>query len=525
MESRKTKIISVVAIVALALTVITATYAYFNAQGGSATSTNLNVTTYTTDVFTFAAGDEINLEITQSNFASGKGNAVGSTFASATLTANNKTNTATEHYYLYLNIENNDFEYTVNSATPELMLTVTDSEGNEVTDIEGLTHTTVTDANGKAVSGYDITTKSGLLALFKNREITTTSKKEEKWNINITFVNYDENQNANAGKSMSAKVMIQKEEEKVFLADYVKSLYTGTQGDNNIYYHDSSLTNGAGDSSYRYSGANPNNYVCFGSNESTCPTDNLYRIIGVFGNNVKLIKYDYGTTDELGTDGDYYQTYKEWGMDSTYKGTYGDGERIGVYYWNNSTKKNTWSESLLNKTNLNTNFINNIGEEWANKIATTTWKVGGNTYSNIYSKTPSVVYQNEIVNPVTTNTTDNATEYTAKIGLMYVSDYGFAAEPSAWTLTMGNYNNTTATSTNWMYMGLYEWTISRRAAVSNFAFYVANGGFVHFNDVYHNDLLPGRVSDGFGVRPSFNLESSITYVSGSGSASDPMVIN
>ena len=521
MESRKTKIISVVAIVALALTVITATYAYFNAQGGSATSTNLNVTTYTTDVFTFAAGDEINLEITQSNFASGKGNAVGNTFASATLTANNKTNTATEHYYLYLNIENNDFEYTVNSATPEVMLTITDSEGNEVTDIEGLIHTTVTDAKGTTVSGYDITTKSGLLTLFKNREITTTSSKEEKWNITITFVNYDENQNGNAGKSMSAKVMIQKEEEKVFLADYVKSLYTGTQGDNNIYYHDSSLTNGAGDSSYRYSGANPNNYVCFGSNESTCPTDNLYRIIGVFGNNVKLIKYDYGTTDQLGTDGDYYQTYKEWGMDSTYKGTYGDGERIGVYYWNNATQTNTWSESLLNKTNLNTNFINNIGTEWANKIATTTWKVGGNTYSNIYSKTPSVVYQNEIVNPVTTNTTDNATEYTAKIGLMYVSDYGFAAEPSAWTLTMGNYNNTTATSTNWMYMGLYEWTISRNADSSNYAFRVYSDGSVYGDGRVSNDY----VFNVNAVRPSFSLESSITYVSGSGSASDPMLIN
>ena len=291
----------------------------------------------------------------------------------------------------------------------------------------------------------------------------------------------------------------------------------GDQGPDisSIYIHNSSLTNVAGDSSYRYSGANPNNYVCFGSNESTCPTDNLYRIIGVFGNNVKLIKYDYGTTDELGTDGDYNQTYKEWGMDSTYKGTYGDGERIGVYYWNNSTKKNTWSESLLNKTNLNTNFINNIGEEWANKIATTTWKVGGNTYSNIYSKTPSVVYQNEIVNPVTTNTTDNATEYTAKIGLMYVSDYGFAAEPSAWTLTIGNYNNTTVTSTNWMYMGLYEWTISRLAAYSNYAFSVNHGGRVG-NDIVDNN---------YAVRPSFSLESSTTYVSGSGSASDPMVIN
>ena len=518
MESRKTKIISAVAIVALALTVITATYAYFNAQGGSATSTNLNVTTYTTDVFTFAAGDEINLEITQSNFASGKGNAVGNTFASATLTANNKTNTATEHYYLYLNIENNDFEYTVNSSTPELMLTITDSEGNEVTDIEGLIHTTVTDAKGTTVSGYDITTKSGLLTLFKNREITATSKKEEKWNINITFVNYDENQNANAGKSMSAKVMIQKEEEKVFLADYVKSLYTGTQGENSIYYHDSSLTNGAGDSSYRYSGANPNNYVCFGSNESTCPTDNLYRIIGVFGNNVKLIKYDYGTTDELGTDGDYSKTYKELGMDSTYKGTYGDGERIGVYYWNNATQTNTWSESLLNKTNLNTNFINNIGEEWANKIATTTWKVGGNTYSNIYSKTPSVVYQNEIVNPVTTNTTDNATEYTAKIGLMYVSDYGFAAEPSAWTLTMGNYNNTTATSTNWMYMGLYEWTISRYADHSGDASRV-------FDVSLTGNVTNDYAGTALAVRPSFNLLSSVTYSKGDGTQNSPIRIN
>ena len=327
----------------------------------------------------------------------------------------------------------------------------------------------------------------------------------------------DENATEYQNTTFAAGVAIKsyEREEEVLLADYVKSQYTGTQGENGIYYHDASLTNGAGDSSYRYSGANPNNYVCFGSNESTCPIDNLYRIIGVFGNNVKLIKYDYGTTDELGTDGDYSKTYKEWGMNSTYKGTYGDGERIGVYYWNNTTQTNTWSESLLNKTNLNTNFINNIGEEWANKIATTTWKVGGNTNSNIYSKTPSVVYQNEIVNPVTTNTTDNATEYTAKIGLMYVSDYGFAAEPSAWTLTMGNYNNTTATSTNWMYMGLYEWTISRSADNSYGAFNADIDGRVRYDYVYRYAA----------VRPSFSLESSITYVSGSGSASDPMVIN
>ena len=311
------------------------------------------------------------------------------------------------------------------------------------------------------------------------------------------------------------------------LAEYIKSQYTGTQGDNALYYHNSTLTNGAGDNSYRYAGANPNNFVCFGSDTSPCPTDNLYRIIGVFGENyhgvtgkqlVKLIKYDYMTTDELGTDGDYSQTYKEWGMDSTYKGTYGDGERIGVYYWNykaTGSATNTWSTSLLNKTNLNTNFINNIGTTWANKIATVTWKVGGNTYANISDVVPATTYQNEIVNPVTTNTTDNATTYSAKIGLMYVSDYGFAASPDAWTLTMSSYNNTTATNNNWMYMGLYEWTISRTADYSDDAFYVYSDGFVDYDGVNSRD----------GVRASFSLESSVSYVSGSGSMSDPIVIN
>ena len=311
------------------------------------------------------------------------------------------------------------------------------------------------------------------------------------------------------------------------LATCVKNF--GDQGPSvsNIYIHNSSLTNGAGDNSYRYAGANPNNFVCFGSDTSPCPIDNLYRIIGVFGENyhgvtgkqlVKLIKYDYMTTDELGTDGDYSQTYKEWGMDSTYKGTYGDGERIGVYYWNykaTGSATNTWSTSLLNKTNLNTNFINNIGTTWANKIATVTWKVGGNTYANISDVVPATTYQNEIVNPVTTNTTDNATTYSAKIGLMYVSDYGFAASPDAWTLTMSSYNNTTATNNNWMYMGLYEWTISRTADYSYIAFFVGNDGGVSNNGVYSS----------YGVRASFSLESSVSYVSGSGSMSDPIVIN
>ena len=475
------------------------------------------------DTIIFNNGKALTLSATTDNFTTGGTNLTSTTNPTAKLVASSKTNKADATYYVGVYIKNNTYTYSTTAKTPEVLLTIKDEKGSNVTSIDGLTYTT-----SGGVSGFDVTDKTGLFNIKTDYPITTTSSTTgttHTWTFTLTFVNLSTDQSVNENANMNLDVILQQETyhiprfdetcDETTLACHVAKIYTGTQGENSIYYHDSSLTNGAGDSSYRYSGANPNNYVCFGSNESTCPTDNLYRIIGVFGNQVKLIKYDYGTTDELGTDGDYYQTYKEWGMDSTYKGTYGDGERIGVYYWNKSTQKNTWSESLLNKTNLNTNFINNIGEEWANKIATTTWKVGGNTYSNIYSKTPSVVYQNEIVNPVTTNTTDNATEYTAKIGLMYVSDYGFAAEPSAWTLTMGNYNNTTATSTNWMYMGLYEWTISRDAGDSGRAFGVSNVGYVYSN--YVNNYCA--------VRPSFNLESSITYVSGSGSASDPMLIN
>ena len=207
---------------------------------------------------------------------------------------------------------------------------------------------------------------------------------------------------------------------------------------------------------------------------------------------------------------------------SAYKGN--NLANIAGYTWNykNNTTinsgygSNTWSTSLLNKTNLNKNFITNIGADWANKIDMTIWKVGGNTGANIYSQPAKTAYQNEIVNPVTTNSQDNKTEYSAKIGLMYASDYGFAAAPSAWTANLSSYNGEAIKNVNWMYMGLYEWTISRNADDSDFAFDVDYTGYVY------NDYVG---SSAFGVRPVFNLSSSVNYVSGSGTAADPILVN
>ena len=515
-------VLSIVAVVTLIALVVGATYAYFKAQGGTGSSTEVKVTTYTTDMLTFTTGSAISLYADQSSFGSNKGSLSGETFAKATLVANNKTNEATDNYYVYFNIENNTFKYTLGNDKPELILTVTGPDGTEVTELPGLTHKVVQDRENKSISGFDVTTTNGIITIANKKTITATPNAEEQYTLKLTFVNYEGDQTANASSGLSAKVMIQKKAEPLHercddntLACHTAKLYTGTQGENSIYYHDASLTNGAGDNSYRYAGASSevNNFVCFGSNVTPCPTDNLYRIIGVFGDKIKLIKYDYATTALLGTDGDYSKMYTANGEDnSNYKGN--NLANVAGYNWNRS-RTNTWSLSNLNKTNLNQNFITNIGADWAAKIAETTWKVGGNTSANIASQPAKIAYQNEIVNPVTTKTTDGATEYSAKIGLMYLSDYGFAASQSAWTSNLIDYYDEAIINVNWMYMGLYEWTISRRSEDVSRVFFV---GFL--GNVYQ--LAADRA---FGVRPVFNLSSSVTYVEGNGTQSSPIRIN
>ena len=263
-------------------------------------------------------------------------------------------------------------------------------------------------------------------------------------------------------------------ENSVLLADYIKGLYT-SQGANGLYYHTSSLANSAADNSYRYAGAsaNVNNYVCFGSDASTCPSDNLYRIIGVFGNQVKLIK----------------------------------NTSIGNYYWSGSSSNtsNTWSSSTLNTSTLNGTYLNNLGSAWSNLIATHSWKVGGMSRNN--SATAKQYYETEI------GSSSSSTTYSAKIGLMYVSDYGFAASPDYWTTELYNYQP--SKSSNWMNISLTDWTISRTSDLLASAFRVDSAGYVYHRPVNYS----------LGVRPVFYLTSSTTYVSGSGSSADPIRVS
>ena len=543
MEKKKAKLFSAIALVALAMLVVGATYAYFQNQYGSASNANVKVTTYTTDMLTFETGSNISITAGQDDFASGKGNRTGSTFARATLQANNKTNTATANYYMYLNIETNTFTYT-NTGTPELVLQVINkTTGTPITSITGLVYKTVTDGKNTTISGFDITNKSGLITILNNKEISASPKTIEEYTITITFINHNYDQNINAGKSFNSKVIIQKERLITSVSDVAKSgdnlvtaienlstkskpSYTG------LYHHDASLTNGAGDNSYRFAGADPNNYVCFGSDDTTCPTENLYRIIGVIDGKVKLIHAYGATTTMLGTNEGYAKTYKEaWGdnlelVQSFYKGKE-DFAKIGTYKWN-KTGDNTWSTSTTNTINLNTNYLTYLdgkNTKWKTMIADTTWYVGGMTPANGALSNAKTAYNYEVG-----ANKDATTTVTSKIGLMYVSEYYYGATPDYWMLpgydTNGNVNDagtawigedySKAINDNWLYTGLFEWTISRWSDGSDGAFDVDVYGDVDDSGVGY--------SDGDAVRPSFSLSSSIKFTSGEGTAVNPIRI-
>ncbi|MBE6140423.1 MAG: hypothetical protein E7172_02680 [Firmicutes bacterium] len=624
-NEKKTLIMSTIATIALIAIVVGATYAYFEAQNETSGGSNIGVDAATTDVFRLTSSEKIELNANPSNFKQGDDNLVGEAQASAYLRANNNTNTATYNYYVYLDIEENDFVYSVDANTPELLLKVYEGElgENEVTSIPGLTRKTTED-----VTGFDITGIKRAITLVNNKEITTTSEIEEKWSIEIIFVNIESDQKANQGKTLDASLRIESDnigaqitevttsnitrnsitvnatiekgesevatyiygikessddttamvgsanivrladgdldeegyatyerttptftfeglintkrydikikviDEKgiesvklinnILVADKlitkIKTLYTGTDGENNLYYHDGegSYTNAnleAGDNSYRYAGSHSrvNNYVCFGSDEETCPTENLYRIIGVFNNGgeeqVKLIKWDFATSDMLGTAQTSGNTYTA-SNNANYKG---ELTTIQRYYWSGSSsnQSNTWSSSTLNTTALNTNFTAYLGSEWTEMIATTTWKVGGMTTTDRENEAKAV-YTAEMI-------TNGSTEYEDEIGLMYVSEYMYAASPTYWSYSGYNSSNSAldyraAINDNWMYSGVSEWSITRRSDNATSSFSVDVTGIVYNYDVCDN---------GRGGRPVFNLKSNVVWMGGDGSQNIP----
>ena len=355
--------------------------------------------------------------------------------------------------------------YELNVTTTDISVPVIKSVSVSDITYDGFTLTTNVTSDTEIERYYYIIESNNISGTNISNSYTFVDLDSETSYSVIVFV-----EDINGIFSNKYNISVETAEPPIRLANHVMGLYT-YQGSNGIYYHTSSLANSAGDDSYRYAGSNPNNYVCFGSDSVPCPSDNLYRIIGVFNEQVKLIK----------------------------SGSYSTSSWSGDYVYNN-----TWSSSAMADT-LNESYLNSFDTKWQDVISSHTWKVGGldigNAYRTFYANT---VYNYEVGNY------SNYTTWNGKIGLMYASDYAFAISNSYWRteVTSSSYGN--VANNNWLFEGSDEWTISRDSSSNSGAIMLSSSGFL---DDY-------SVTNKYRIRPCFYLNSDVKYISGSGTESD-----
>jgi len=293
------------------------------------------------------------------------------------------------------------------------------------------------------------------------------------------------------------------------MTDYVISLASDYDTNKVVKIEQASTTQTGSNATieYRYSGTGTiNNYVYFGCETGSCTDDNLYRIIGVFNvqteadgtyeQRVKLIK----ATNWVGTS-----------PSSTSYTSSGKG-----YQWYSGSNK--WESSTVYKV-LNGEYYTSLGD-YQDFIATTVFYTGATSYSNYSTYTPKQFYAAE--RGSTKGYSGGSLRTASKIGLMYPSDYAFSLGGNSTTMwdTAVNTNRSTYKSSSWLYNNLgssyYEWTIMPESSSSYL-------GAWHV--YYAGRLYSDTVAYAFGVRPVFYLNSSVIYVSGAGSSTDPYIIS
>ena len=284
------------------------------------------------------------------------------------------------------------------------------------------------------------------------------------------------------------------------------------------------------DQNIRYYGSNPNNYVSF-NNE-------LWRIIGVFENNVKLVRSE--KLGNLSWDSSESSVNNGWGVNEwsqsdlkNYLNTmYYGGTSVTCYNGeNNQTKTcptNTLDEtskSLIDNHTWNTGAIDVTDTTIVNQE---TFALNTVSFYNAErgTKTGKICTSGTGCN----DTVERTTEWPGYIGLPYATDYAYASSESDCETNMnaGDIDfdngifNMTCKKNNWMHHGTTmeiedaTWFMSP-VADPDFAanvWYVLGGGLT-------NDSCAAYPFSAF---PTIYLKSNIIIESGKGTSSDPYIL-
>ena len=298
---------------------------------------------------------------------------------------------------------------------------------------------------------------------------------------------------------------------KVNLADHITRLYNNeeTRASNGL------KKDNTPDQNIRYYGSNPNNYVSF-NNE-------LWRIIGVFGNNVKLIRKD--SLGSLSWDSSEYRV----------NGGYGVNE------WSQADLKNYLNTMYYGGTSVTCyNGQNNqtttcptgtIDETSKGLIDYHTWNTGAPNYNTLYDSTTSsydtvAFYRAERGNvngKICTSgnwcndTVTRTTEWTGYVGLPYITDYAYASSENDCNTKMVQSPTYKCKNNNWMQRSTWAWYLSPYA--------VAAGAFDVWDVNSNGSVSNGTAANSNAVAPSIYLKSNVLIDSGNGTSSDPYILS
>ncbi len=516
--SKTQKIILLITFIIIMILTFLLSYSYIAPLVDDSAKENIQIEGVGTETLTFEKGNDISLNINPENFGQGAGNIASETTLVVKARANKSGEAYNAKYNVFFNIGINDYEYSSGNI-PELILTITDPNGNMITSLPGMTYTT---QNG--VSGFDITTKAGNINVATDYEITSPSYdvvETQIWTFKVTMIAHTFDQNVNQGKNLTAQLEATKSSTATEVTigqtcigeKLAECITQNSELDPSIVQHTPQLANSAGDYNYRYTGGNDvvtNNYVMF-NNE-------LWRIVGIFNESahgieneslIKIVKeegfnYKYNIDNSNkweSTDGsvaDLNEIYNNYYYNRT-NGTSFEGCKTGNY---------------IQDIDADCDFTDiGLTEESRNMIQTSSWHLGAGASAAVTSRE---MY--EIERSLST-TSGGKTIANDNIGLIYVSDYGYASSESCWTKTLNNYNADSCQINNWLnFNNLTQWLIMPVKNSNGYgAVFQANSqGIVYAGNGAHNAPIS---------RPTVYLKKDIILNGGAGTMTDPFIIN
>ena len=296
-------------------------------------------------------------------------------------------------------------------------------------------------------------------------------------------------------------------DENIFIVDHITNLYN----DEETRIKDGLKKDNTPDQNIRYYGSNPNNYVLF-NNE-------LWRIIGVFGNNVKLVRSE--SLGSLSWDSSESSVNEGWGVNEWSQADLKN--YLNTMYYGGDTTVTCYDGQNKKEVTCPTNKLDETSKSLIDKHTWNTGAIDYNTRTNTlaFYKDERGKQTGKICNGGAgcNDTVERTTEWTGYIGLPYATDYAYASSESVCETNMqkqDSSNNYICKNNNWMQRSTWAWYFSPfvDGSFARYAWCVSGDGVAYGN----------RAANSIAVAPSIYLKSNVLIESGKGTSTDPYTL-